>query len=279
MSGKPEEHHHTCSEAEDHHCPECCPCKCCSRHSRTYETHRRYSSHPPVGWPGRPLYPWDEEYKDAEEWRRWMKVNKQAASSPSDLNQAREASLLDYYKQRRIGKGFRPIASSRILREVNHAPVPHQPLSPPQQLLSLPSPPKDQPSNVDIDSADRDQLKRWVYHYRTTESDIQLGEESDVLREWLKTKLSGADAQNVGEIRLHREDQQQQQQQPQAGGYGLMIDLMLRQQQEQQPQAGGYGQQEPAQEEQAYDDEYHPPTPTPTHGGRRESCVMRGKPV
>ena len=72
---KSKDHHHTCPEAEDHHCPECCSCECCSRHSRSYETHRRYSHN-------RPIYPWEPDYispkdqyrmggeSEAEQWQR-----------------------------------------------------------------------------------------------------------------------------------------------------------------------------------------------------------------
>ena len=159
MSGKPEGHHHTCSEAKDHHCPECCPCKCCSRHSRTYETHRR-SSHRDN---------WEEDYKDAEEWRRWREVDERAASSPSDLNQASEASLRDPNKvdKARANK-FRDFYMQRRTA-------------------------KDQPSNEDIDDAGRSQVVVWVKQYRSNVEEISLSEKSPRLRIWLKTKLSGAD--------------------------------------------------------------------------------------
>jgi len=103
MSGKPEEHHHTCSEAKDHHCPECCPCKCCSRHSRTYEAHR-------------PIYPWEKDYKDAEEWRHWRELDGEKSFhrelsqfSPSDTHQAIKASLQDPNKVKKKRRKLKPM--------------------------------------------------------------------------------------------------------------------------------------------------------------------------
>ncbi len=87
---KSKDHHHTCPEAEDHHCPECCSCECCSRHSRSYETHRRYSHN-------RPIYPWEPDYirpkdqyrmggeSEAEQWQR--------------LREEREASLREDFER------------------------------------------------------------------------------------------------------------------------------------------------------------------------------------
>ena len=104
MSGKPEEHHHTCSESKDHHCPECCPCKCCSRHSRTYHTWKP------------PLYPWEKGYKDAEEWRRWRELDGEksfhrelAQFSPSDTHQAIKASLQDPNKVKKKRRKLKPM--------------------------------------------------------------------------------------------------------------------------------------------------------------------------
>lgn len=90
---KSKDHHHTCPEAEDHHCPECCSCECCSRHSRSYETHRRYSHN-------RPIYPWEPDYirpkdqyrmggeSEAEQWQR--------------LREEREASLREDFERPRL---------------------------------------------------------------------------------------------------------------------------------------------------------------------------------
>ena len=108
MSGKPEEHHHTCSEAKDHHCPECCPCKCCSRHSRTYHTWRA------------PLYPWEKDYNKktgAEEWRRWRELDERAQFSPSGLDQAIEASLRDPSKRKKREKKIPLVKKQHFLLE------------------------------------------------------------------------------------------------------------------------------------------------------------------
>ena len=66
MSIKPESHHHTCSESNDHHCPGCCSCECCGE-SRKYHRHYRVDRPDFVGVPPQPPWRADDNAMDVDD--------------------------------------------------------------------------------------------------------------------------------------------------------------------------------------------------------------------